>query len=155
MSDDVCSVTTTCKRPVALTYLGSSMCQHHWELKCKRDERNETPYEGVSFQSSEDDSPLEVELVVPPINNMKLVEAAEIVLKDVGTAMLCSCMISQMAERGLWISRARTPDRTLYSTMLRDMDKNSNSVFERVGPSTFKYRRPEGVVHEVLVDEER
>ena len=65
---------------------------------------------------------------------MSLIEAAIMVMRDLGEPMNTKRMVALVAERGLWQpSRGgKTPAATLYSSILREMrDKGDSSRFEK------------------------
>jgi len=69
------------------------------------------------------------------IGNMSLIDAAAHLLARAEQPMRCSNMVTQARESGLWTPRrgGKTPDRTLYSAILREINtKGDQSRFRKV-----------------------
>lgn len=68
--------------------------------------------------------------------------AAARVLQDAGEPMTCGQMIAAMAKSGLWTSPGgKTPDRTLYSAILREIaTKGKQSRFRKTERGKFAQR---------------
>ncbi|MEK7764683.1 MAG: phage minor head protein, partial [bacterium] len=70
-------------------------------------------------------------------NRMSALDAAEQVLREVGRPLSAKELIAEMEARGLWVSPGgRTPDATLYASILREM-KGQGSRFVKTGPGRF------------------
>ena len=73
---------------------------------------------------------------------MGCIDAAVEVLKDSDTPMNTKQMVEAMAERGLWSSDAATPHATLYSGILREIQKKGDeSRFEKADRGKFQIRK--------------
>ena len=70
---------------------------------------------------------------------MSALDAAAKVLAEAKQAMTCKEMIDAMASKGYWTSPAgRTPDRTLYSALLRQIAaKGKDSRFQKTERGKF------------------
>ena len=65
-------------------------------------------------------------------------DAAIKVLRQARKPMSCKEMIEAMARKNLWTSPGgKTPDQTLYSSILRDLAKGKQSRFKKTGPGRF------------------
>src|SRR5262249_9050652 len=73
---------------------------------------------------------------------LSALDAAAKVLSEAGTAMTCKEMIGAMASKGYWSSPGgKTPDATLYSALLREMDtKGEQARFVKAAPGRFTLR---------------
>ena len=66
------------------------------------------------------------------------IEAAVKVLEHADEPMTCKELVAAMAKKGLWQSPGRkTPDQTLYASILRDLKKGKNARFQKAAPSKF------------------
>ena len=70
---------------------------------------------------------------------MSALDAAAKVLAETKQAMTCKEMVDAMAAKGYWTSPAgRTPDRTLYSAILRRINaKGKDSRFQKTERGKF------------------
>ena len=68
-------------------------------------------------------------------------DAAAIVLKDVGRPLNCKELIEMMAARELWQSpNGKTPEATLYAAILRELKAKGDAArFRKVGRGQFEY----------------
>ncbi len=67
-----------------------------------------------------------------------LVDAAIQVMKDVGKPMNCKDIVKVILEKKLWETSGKTPDATLYSSILREIQKKgSESRFKKVERGQF------------------
>jgi hypothetical protein len=75
--------------------------------------------------------------------NLSGLDAAAKVLASAGEPMNCKEMIEAMAAKGLWSSpNGATPDRTLYSALLREInEKKGNARFVKVEQGRFVAKR--------------
>jgi hypothetical protein len=62
---------------------------------------------------------------------MSCLDAAAAVLKAKGEPMRCKEMVAEMKEKGLWTTTAPTPEATLYSAILRELAKGTESRFKK------------------------
>jgi hypothetical protein len=62
---------------------------------------------------------------------MSALDAAAVVLKAKGEPMRCKEMVAEMKEKGLWTTDAPTPEATLYSAILRELAKGTESRFKK------------------------
>jgi hypothetical protein len=64
--------------------------------------------------------------------------AAVQVLAKAGEPMNCKAMVEAMAEQGLWASPGgKTPEGTLYSSILRDLRNGKDARFKKVARGQF------------------
>lgn len=69
------------------------------------------------------------------------IEAAVAVLAKAGEAMNCQAMVKAMAAQGLWTSPGgKTPEGTLYSSILRDLRNAKDARFKKVARGQFARR---------------
>jgi len=69
---------------------------------------------------------------------LSILDAAVKVLEAKGEAMNCKAMIAAMADKKLWTSSAATPAATLYSAILREMQKKGREArFTKVDRGKF------------------
>ena len=68
-------------------------------------------------------------------------DAAAIVLKDVGRPLNCKELIEMMAARELWQSpNGKTPEATLYAAILRELKAKGDAArFRKVGRGQFEF----------------
>ncbi|MEQ8784797.1 MAG: winged helix-turn-helix domain-containing protein [Pirellulaceae bacterium] len=65
-------------------------------------------------------------------------QAAIKVLGQARKPMSCKEMIEAMAKKGLWSSPGgKTPEATLYSSILRDLKKGKDARFKKAAPGRF------------------
>lgn len=55
-------------------------------------------------------------------------DAAVHVLEEAGEPLTCGQMMEQILERGLWITTGRTPSATLYSAILREIQRKGDDA---------------------------
>lgn len=69
------------------------------------------------------------------------IDAAAIVLKDVGRPLNCKELIEMMAARELWQSpNGKTPEATLYAAILRELKAKGDAArFRKVGRGQFAF----------------
>jgi hypothetical protein len=74
---------------------------------------------------------------------LSALDAAAKVLASAGEPMNCKEMIDAMAAKGLWSSpNGKTPDRTLYSALLREInEKRGEARFVKVERGRFGARK--------------
>jgi hypothetical protein len=66
------------------------------------------------------------------------IDAAIRVLADAGEPMGCKAMVEAMQTKGLWSSPGgKTPEATLYSSILRDIRKGKDARFVKADRGTF------------------
>ena len=69
---------------------------------------------------------------------MSGLDAAAQVLAEAGEPLSCQEIVKRMLEKGLWETQGRTPHATIYSGLLRDLQKNGEaSRFRKVGKGRF------------------
>lgn len=68
-----------------------------------------------------------------------ILDAAMSVLSEAGRPMSCKDISNEIAARGLWETTGKTPERSLYSALHRDIQK-SESRFVKTGPGIFARR---------------
>ena len=67
-----------------------------------------------------------------------LVDAAIQVMKEAGTPMNCKDIVKVILEKKLWETTGKTPDATLYSSILRDIQKKgAEARFKKVERGQF------------------
>jgi len=65
-------------------------------------------------------------------------DAAVKVLGEAKKPMTCKEMVEQMLAKGLWQTKGKTPAATLYSALLRHMQKKGKDArFKKVGRGKF------------------
>ncbi|MEQ8789531.1 MAG: winged helix-turn-helix domain-containing protein [Pirellulaceae bacterium] len=65
-------------------------------------------------------------------------QAAIKVLGQARKPMSCKEMIEAMAKKNLWTSPGgKTPEATLYSSILRDLKKGKDARFKKAAPGRF------------------
>src|SRR5690606_39702242 len=55
-------------------------------------------------------------------------DAAAAVLEEAGEPLTCSQMMERILERGLWTTTGRTPAATLYSAILREIQRKGDGA---------------------------
>jgi hypothetical protein len=66
-------------------------------------------------------------------------DAAATVLQAAGKPMSCGELIDAMAKQGLWTSPGgKTPASTLYSAILREINKGDTARFRKTGRGQFE-----------------
>jgi len=66
------------------------------------------------------------------------IDAAAKVLEEADEPLRCKEIVERAFEAGYWASDGQTPDRTIYSAILREMKtKGDESRFEKVGRGLF------------------
>ena len=69
-------------------------------------------------------------------------DAAAQVLAEVGEPLNCRQMVERMLAKGLWKTGGKTPAATIYSALLRHIQKNGGkSRFRKVGRGKFDLAR--------------
>jgi hypothetical protein len=69
---------------------------------------------------------------------MSQMDAAVQVLRRARKPMSCREMVEAMTKRGLWKSPGgKTPEATLYASILRDLRKGKDSRFKKAAPGRF------------------
>ena len=77
-----------------------------------------------------------------PAKPLSGLDAAAQVLKTYKKAMTAKDIVALMKEDGLWSSEAKTPEATIYSAMLTEVNKKGEqSRFKKDGP-LFSYHEP-------------
>ena len=77
-----------------------------------------------------------------PAKKLSQMAAAIQVLGKAREPMTCKDMIAAMTAKGLWTSPAgKTPDATLYASILRDLRKGKDARFVKAGPGRFALNR--------------
>ncbi len=73
-----------------------------------------------------------------PQPKLSQMAAAIKVLGQVRKPMSCKEMIEAMARKKLWTSPAgKTPEATLYASIIRDIGKGKEARFKKTGPGRF------------------
>ena len=69
---------------------------------------------------------------------MSGIDAAAKVLEEADEPLRCKEIVERAFEAGYWASDGKTPDRTIYSAILREMKtKGEDARFEKVGRGLF------------------
>jgi HB1, ASXL, restriction endonuclease HTH domain len=78
----------------------------------------------------------------PAEKKVSALDAAAKVLGETGAAMTCKELIGAMSAKGYWTSPGgKTPDATLYSALLREIDtKGEQARFVKAAPGRFALR---------------
>lgn len=72
---------------------------------------------------------------------MDALEAAEVVLRNVGSPMNYRKLTQEILARGLWETKGKTPDATVRARLGTHLNAYGNaSVFQRTGPGTYALR---------------
>ena len=75
---------------------------------------------------------------IPAKKKMSQLDAAVKVLGQAKNPMSCKEMVEAMAKKKLWTSPSgKTPDQTLYASILRDLRKGKDARFKKVAPGKF------------------
>jgi hypothetical protein len=62
------------------------------------------------------------------------------VLKDAGEAMDCKTVVERMLSKGLWKTGGKTPAATIYSAILREIQKKGKDArFKKVERGKFEF----------------
>ncbi|MFN7766335.1 MAG: winged helix-turn-helix domain-containing protein [Planctomycetaceae bacterium] len=73
-----------------------------------------------------------------PAKKLSQIDAAMAVLANAGEPMNCKAMVEAMATQGLWSSPGgKTPDATLYASILRDLKNGADARFKKVARGQF------------------
>jgi len=73
-----------------------------------------------------------------PTKKLSQFQAAIQVLAEAGEPMNCRAMVEAMTAKGLWASPAgKTPDATLYASILRDTRKGNDATFAKADRGLF------------------
>jgi len=74
----------------------------------------------------------------PATKKMSQLDAAVKVLEDASEPMNCKAMVEAMAKKKLWQSPGgKTPEATLYASILRDLKKGKDARFKKVNRGQF------------------
>lgn len=73
-----------------------------------------------------------------PAKKLSQIDAAIRVLAESGEPMTAKAMVEAMQAKGLWTSPAgKTPEATLYASIIRDIRKGKDARFVKTGRGTF------------------
>lgn len=73
-----------------------------------------------------------------PAKKLSQIQAAIRVLEETGEPMTAKAMVEAMQAKGLWTSPAgKTPEATLYASIIRDIRKGNAARFVKTGRGTF------------------
>jgi hypothetical protein len=73
-----------------------------------------------------------------PAKKLSQFQAAIQVLADAGEPMNCKAMVEAMTAKGLWTSPGgKTPEATLYASILRDTHKGKDATFAKADRGLF------------------
>jgi hypothetical protein len=73
-----------------------------------------------------------------PAKKLSQIQAAIRVLTEAGQPMTAKAMVEAMQAKGYWTSPAgRTPEATLYASIIRDIRKGKDARFVKTGRGTF------------------
>ena len=77
-----------------------------------------------------------------PAKKMSQINAAIEVLRRARKPMSCQEMVEAMKAKRLWSSPGgKTPEATLYASILRDIRKGKNARFKKTGPGRFTIKK--------------
>jgi len=77
-----------------------------------------------------------------PERKLSQMAAAIQVLNKAKQPMSCKELVEAMTKRGLWSSPGgKTPEATLYASILRDLRKGKESRFQKAAPGRFTLNR--------------
>lgn len=75
---------------------------------------------------------------VAPAKKLSQIQAAIRVLAESGEPMTAKAMVEAMQAKGYWTSPAgKTPEATLYASIIRDIRKGKDARFVKTGRGTF------------------
>lgn len=120
--------TTTKKQADKKTKTGTTNLKNLPHLKVDKEAAKPETKKQTPKQASE-----------PKVKKMSAIDAAAKVLGEAGQPMNCKEMVETMAEKGYWTSPGgATPHATLYSAILREIDKKGDeSRFTKVERGKF------------------
>ena len=73
-----------------------------------------------------------------PAKKLSQIQAAIRVLTEAGQPMTAKAMVEAMQAKGYWTSSAgKTPEATLYASIIRDIRKGKDARFVKTGRGTF------------------
>lgn len=73
-----------------------------------------------------------------PAEKLSQMQAAIRVLEEAGEPMTAKAMVEAMQAKGYWTSPAgKTPEATLYASIIRDIRKGKDARFVKTGRGTF------------------
>lgn len=73
-----------------------------------------------------------------PAKKLSQMQAALRVLEETGEPMTAKAMVEAMQAKGYWTSPAgKTPEATLYASIIRDIRKGKDARFAKTGRGTF------------------
>ena len=77
-----------------------------------------------------------------PVKKMSQLAAAVAVLRRARKPMSCAEMVDAMQAKGLWSSPGgKTPEATLYASILRDTRKGKEALFKKTAPGRFSLKK--------------
>ena len=69
---------------------------------------------------------------------LSALDAAALVLSEIGQPLQCNDMVELMLEHNYWTTKGKTPEATLYSAILREIQKKGKDArFKKVGRGMF------------------
>ncbi len=78
------------------------------------------------------------ETTAPATSKLSQIAAAEQVLADANEPMTCKAMVEAMSAKGYWSSPGgKTPESTLYASILRNLKKGKEARFAKVDRGLF------------------
>ena len=73
---------------------------------------------------------------------MSALDAAARVLSEIGQPLQCKDMVELMLEHNYWLTAGKTPEATLYSAILREIQKKGKDArFKKVSRGMFAFNR--------------
>ena len=73
---------------------------------------------------------------------LSALDAAALVLSEIGQPLQCNDMVELMLEHNYWTTKGKTPEATLYSAILREIQKKGKDArFKKVGRGMFAINR--------------
>ena len=79
-----------------------------------------------------------VESKAPVSGKLSQIAAAERVLAEANEPMTCKAMVEAMSDKGYWSSPGgKTPEATLYASILRNLKKGKEARFTKVDRGLF------------------
>ena len=77
----------------------------------------------------------------PVTERLGVLEAAAQILAEAGQPMTCKAIVEKAIERGLWTTRGKTPQATLYAAIIREIAKKGDKArFSKVGRGVFRIK---------------
>lgn len=108
------------------------------KAKTAKPQAKKTPVKKAAAKKPQAKKPEAQLPVAEPGKKLSQFQAAIRVLADAGEPMTCKAMVETMNANGLWTSPGgKTPEATLYSSILRDTRKGKDAQFRKADRGLF------------------